>query len=62
MIAQGRAAHLGQALLHADAGVAPTQWQASTFPPALRPMIEVIHDGIDTARVAPDPPPRFHAA
>ncbi len=55
MIAQGRAAHLGQALLHADAGVAPTQWQASTFPPALRPMIEVIHDGIDTARVAPDP-------
>jgi glycosyltransferase involved in cell wall biosynthesis len=55
MIAQGRAAHLGQALLHADAGVAPTQWQASTFPPALRPMIEVIHDGIDSARVVPDP-------
>jgi glycosyltransferase involved in cell wall biosynthesis len=55
MIAQGRAAHLGQALLHADAGVAPTEWQASTFPPALRPMIEVIHDGIDSARVAPDP-------
>jgi glycosyltransferase involved in cell wall biosynthesis len=54
MIAQGRAAHLGQALLHADAGVAPTGWQASTFPPALRPMIEVIHDGIDTTRVAPD--------
>lgn len=59
MIAQGRAAHLGQALLHADAGVAPTEWQASTFPPALRPMIEVIHDGIDTKRVAPDPDATF---
>ena len=54
MIAQGRAAHLGQALLHADAGVAPTDWQASTFPPALRPMIEVIHDGVDTALLVPD--------
>ncbi len=55
MIAQGRAAHLGQALLHADGGIAPTGWQASTFPRALRPMIEVIHDGIDTARIGPDP-------
>jgi glycosyltransferase involved in cell wall biosynthesis len=55
MIAQGRAAHLGQALLHADAGVAPTEWQASTFPPPLRQMIEVIHDGVDTDAVAPNP-------
>ncbi len=55
MIAQGRAAHLGQALLHADAGVAPTEWQAGTFPPALRRMIEVIHDGVDTDAVRPDP-------
>ncbi len=55
MIAQARAAHLGQALLHADAGVAPTRWQASTFPPAVRRMIEVIHDGIDTDRIAPGP-------
>lgn len=59
MIAQGRAAHLGQALLHADAGVAPTQWQASTFPPALRPMLSVIHDGIDTAVAHPDPEARL---
>ncbi len=54
MIARARAAHLGQALLHADAGIAPTQWQASTFPPPLRRMIEVIHDGVDTARLCPD--------
>ncbi len=55
MIAQGRAAHLGQALIHADAGLAPTQWQASTFPPPLRRMIEVIFDGVDTDAVKPDP-------
>ncbi len=59
MIAQGRAGHLGQALLHADAGVAPTHWQASTFPPALRKMIEVIHDGVNTTTNAPNPEARF---
>lgn len=55
MIAQGRAAHLGQSLLHADAGLSPTRWQASTYPEPLRHMIRVIFDGVDTARVAPDP-------
>jgi glycosyltransferase involved in cell wall biosynthesis len=55
IIAQGRAAHLGQALLHADHAVSPTRWQAQSHPPALRPMIDVIFDGIDTARLAPDP-------
>ncbi len=55
MIAQARAAHLGQALLHADAAVAPTEWQASTYPERLRGMIEVIHDGVDTQAVAPNP-------
>lgn len=55
MIAQGRAAHLGQALLHADAGVSPTEWQASTYPPALRDRIAVIFDGVDTDAVRPDP-------
>lgn len=55
LIAQGRTTHLGQALLHADAGVSPTQWQASTYPPALRRMIDVIFDGVNTAIMAPDP-------
>lgn len=55
MTAQARAAHLGQALLHADAAVSPTRWQADSHPPALRRMIEVIHDGVDTAVMAPDP-------
>ena len=59
MIAQGRAGHLGQALLHSDAGLSPTQWQASTYPPALRQMIEVIHDGVNTSVMAPNLAARF---
>jgi glycosyltransferase involved in cell wall biosynthesis len=55
MIAQGRAAHLGQSLIHADAGLAPTAWQASTYPESLRSMIRVIHDGVDTAVMSPNP-------
>ncbi|MCB5409525.1 glycosyltransferase family 4 protein [Pseudogemmobacter faecipullorum] len=59
MIAQGRAAHLGQALLHADMGLSPTYWQASTHPPALRQRIEVIFDGVDTDLVRPVPSARL---
>lgn len=45
-------------LLHfeiADAGISPTHWQASTFPAPFRDRITVIHDGIDTEALAPDP-------
>ena len=45
-------------LLHfevADAGISPTQWQASTFPEPFRSRITVVHDGIDTAALAPNP-------
>ena len=59
MIAQGRAAYLGQALTHADAGLSPTNWQASTYPPVLRRMIEVIFDGVNTATLRPEPAARF---
>ena len=59
MIAKGRAAHLGQALLHADAGLSPTFWQASTYPPALRRMIDVIHDGVNTDVCRPNPEATF---
>ena len=55
MTAQARAAHLGQSLLHADAALAPTKWQASTYPPALQPMINVIFDGVNTTTMAPNP-------
>ncbi|AGT09249.1 glycosyltransferase [Paracoccus aminophilus] len=50
-----RSAHLIQGLLQADAGLSPTEYQASTFPPELRQKITVIHDGIDTTLVRPDP-------
>lgn len=45
-------------LLHfevADAGLSPTHWQAGTFPEPLRSRITVVHDGIDTQAIAPDP-------
>ncbi len=45
-------------LLHlevADAGISPTHWQASTFPEPFRSKIKVVHDGIDTQMVAPNP-------
>lgn len=50
-----RKTHLLMALAEADAALAPTRWQASTFPEPWRNRITVIHDGIDTDRVRPDP-------
>lgn len=49
-------------LLHfevADAGISPTEWQASTFPEPFRQKITVVHDGIDTQAVAPNPAVRL---
>jgi len=45
-------------LLHfevADAGISPTHWQASTFPEPFCSHITVVHDGINTEAVAPNP-------
>ncbi len=39
----------------ADAGISPTHWQASSYPEPFKSKITVVHDGIDTVRVAPDP-------
>jgi len=55
LIAQGRTTHLGQSLAHADRGLSPTQWQASTYPAPLRAMIDVIFDGVKTTLMAPNP-------
>lgn len=59
LIAQGRAAYMAQALAHADRGLSPTDWQASTHPPLLRRHIEVIFDGVDCDRLTPNPAARF---
>ena len=37
----------------ADAGLSPTQWQASTFPERFRKKITVSHDGVDTTMIRP---------
>jgi len=45
-------------LMHAelaDGWLSPTRWQADTFPPRIRSRITVAHDGIDTARLVPNP-------
>jgi glycosyltransferase involved in cell wall biosynthesis len=39
----------------ADAAVSPTIFQANTFPQPFRSKIAVLHDGIDTTRIKPDP-------
>jgi len=39
----------------ADVGISPTEWQKSTFPEPFRSKIRVVHDGIDTNVVKPNP-------
>jgi glycosyltransferase involved in cell wall biosynthesis len=47
--------HMAQAMTEAQAALAPTQFQADTFPPCFRPLIEVVFDGTDTNSLRPDP-------
>ncbi len=50
-----RNANILLSLASADAHLSPTRWQAAQFPPPFRERIRVIHDGIDTDAVRPDP-------
>lgn len=43
------------ALTAADASYSPTYWQRDQYPSLFREQIAVIHDGIDTDRIRPDP-------
>ncbi len=52
---QVRNMHLASSLLACDVGITPTQWQADGFPPDLRGRLRVIHDGIRTDLLTPDP-------
>lgn len=42
-------------LENCDAAITPTQWQHSLHPKAYQDKIQVIHEGIDTAKLGPDP-------
>ena len=39
----------------ADAAISPTRWQADSYPEPFRQRITVVHDGIDTTAVKPQP-------
>lgn len=43
----------------ADRGISPTRFQADTFPPAFRDKITVVHDGVDTDVIRPNPEATF---
>ncbi|MEO8999813.1 MAG: glycosyltransferase family 4 protein [Rhodanobacter sp.] len=47
--------HHLMALEQADVGIAPTVWQQTRFPLMYQSKIAVVHDGVDTTTVAPDP-------
>jgi glycosyltransferase involved in cell wall biosynthesis len=47
-------AHLLMSSVDAHKILAPTRWQAQSFPDYLQKRLSVIHDGIDTVRVTPD--------
>ena len=42
-------------LENCDIGITPTKWQHSLHPEAYRDKIQVIHEGIDTGNLKPDP-------
>ncbi|MFT3736949.1 MAG: glycosyltransferase family 4 protein [Rhodocyclaceae bacterium] len=42
-------------LENCDAAIAPTHWQKSRFPEVYQHKIQIIHEGIDTANLGPDP-------
>lgn len=44
-------------LAEANFAVAPTHWQRRIFPREMQPKIHVVHDGLDTKRLTPGPPP-----
>ena len=47
------------ALSDADFGISPTAWQHSTFPKHYQSMIDIVHEGIDTEVIKPNPAARL---
>lgn len=50
-----RQGHQALMMAQADAALSPTEFQADTFPDCFRDKIQIIHDGVDTTRLAPRP-------
>ena len=48
-------------LFDMDRGISPTSWQRSTVPEQFQKQIDVIHDGVDTERLRPEPSAVLHA-
>lgn len=55
LLQDARNAPIAMDLANSDAAVCPTDFQAGQFPPRLRGLLTVMHDGIDTDLHAPDP-------
>ncbi|WP_127106650.1 glycosyltransferase [Pararhodobacter zhoushanensis] len=53
-----RQGHQALMMAQCDAALAPTEFQADTFPACFRDKITIIHDGVDTDRLFPDPTAR----
>lgn len=47
------------ALADCDRGLSPTPWQRSTYPAEFQDKIAVIHEGVDTEQVRPNPQAHF---
>ncbi|MDC0343862.1 glycosyltransferase family 4 protein [bacterium] len=47
------------ALHQVDRGIVPTQWQHDRFPPGFQDKLHVLHDGIRTDQLLPDPDVRL---
>jgi glycosyltransferase involved in cell wall biosynthesis len=60
-ILRGKSKNAVMALAYtdADAIVAPTAFQASTLPAVFRPLIRIIHEGVDTDAIHPGPAAPF---
>ena len=53
-----RQGHHALMMAQADAALSPTEFQADSFPSCFRDKISIIHDGIDTDLLRPDPTAR----
>lgn len=53
-----RQGHQALMMTQCDAALSPTEFQAETFPRCFRDKITIIHDGVDTDRLVPDPAAR----